>query len=710
MTADPRREYRFSTEAQWNRCLFMAVDRDATAGLRPFAPYGELPTRYGPQDAYAPATTRFGEVLWRDGAGRLYRMGRRDDEPEAFTAPHAVALARRIVVNAHGLWVAGELPESLHRYEDDTLSRVSTTEIPDAHVVDIAADGQEAIFALLAPPETWRAVRVECGGRVGRVVTFDGVVNATGFVYLERFQRFVVLTGEPHPRLSWFSAEGGAPIFSVAIGAIRPCFTASELGSDGRGRVFLAGTDGETFGSRRYLVLFDGDGSRMGDIPLDEPATGIAATRDTLWVTTARGLLRFSAADRVPDEARDVAGTLVTPMLYSQDREDGRRWLRIEASASLPSGATLMLSYAATGDPLVRDRLNAMTADARVPARVRVQRLLDEPGLWSAPITFHGSDAPPAEGAAPFSAPLFDVRERYLWVSASLIAGPGARVPALSSLAVLYPGRTLMENLPAIYQREESQPKSFLRSLVGVLESTTQDLDERIGAMGRHLDPATAEPAWLDFVARWLGLPWDDALGVAQKRRIVERAADLARGRGTRAGLEALLESLIPGPPRRFRVTDATADVGFAMVGGPSCEGSALPAMLGGLTRWSPTLGSSAVLGSMRLPCEDPRDDGAWQLAGRIRVEVAASAAERWAWKPWLRALIMDMVPLTARVQLRWVTPLALRGDSLDGTLTLESTAPTPHLGTDAVTGTARLPEGRSRLSATGSDTGMRLN
>jgi phage tail-like protein len=351
-----------------------------------------------------------------------------------------------------------------------------------------------------------------------------------------------------------------------------------------------------------------------------------------------------------------------------------------------------------------------MTADLRVPASVRAQRLLGEPGLWSAPITFYGSDPPPADVGAPFSAPLFDVRERYLWVSVSLIAPAGAGLPSLSTLAVLYPGHTLMESLPAIYQRAEAQPKSFLRSLVGVLESTTQDLDERIGAMGRHLHPSSAEPAWLDFVARWLGLPWDDALGAAPKRRIVERAADLARGRGTRAGLETLLESLMPGPPRRFRVTDATADVGFAMVGGVACKGSALPAMLGGLTRWRPTLDASAVLGYVRLPCAGQRDDGAWQLAGRIRVEVVASAAERRAWEPWLHALITDMVPLTARVELRWVTADALRGHSLDGTLTLESAAPAPHLGTDAVTGTARLPEGRSRLSATGPDAGIRLN
>jgi hypothetical protein len=54
------------------------------------------------------------------------------------------------------------------------------------------------------------------------------------------------------------------------------------------------------------------------------------------------------------------------------------------------------------------------------------------------------------------------------------------------------------------------------------------------------------------------------------------------------------------------------------------------------------------------------------------------------------------------------VAARALRGDRLDGTLTLEA-APAPYLGTDAVTGLARLPEGGTRLSATGADVGTRL-
>jgi phage tail-like protein len=283
----------------------------------------------------------------------------------------------------------------------------------------------------------------------------------------------------------------------------------------------------------------------------------------------------------------------------------------------------------------------------------------------------------------------------------TLTAVHGARLPAVTELAVLYPGRSLVENLPTPYRRSAVQPGDFLRSLVGVLEATTQDLDARIAALGSHIHPATAAGQWMDYIARWLGLPWDDALSEAQKRDILRRAADLSQRRGTRAGLEALLECLMPGSPRRFRVTDATVDFGFAVVGGDRCAGSALPAMLGGFTRWHAELDATTVLGYTRLPCPAQAGDDAQWPAGKIRIEVAAGYKERKASEPWLLTLITEMVPLTVSVDLRWVSATALRADRLDDTLVLEA-PPNPHLGSDAVTGLARLPEQR-RTRLTGS-------
>ena len=334
----------------------------------------------------------------------------------------------------------------------------------------------------------------------------------------------------------------------------------------------------------------------------------------------------------------------------------------------------------------------------------RVADILAERGLWHAPVAFHGEGLQ----AQRFAAPLFELRDPYLWVSLRLIAAPGAQqLPALQALSVLYPGHTLMEYLPSIYQREEAVPDSFLRALVGVFETTTQGLDERIAALGSHVHPKTASSEWLDAIARWLGLPWDDTLALAQKRCIVAHAHALASTRGTRAGLDTFLACLMPGSPRRFRIVDAIADFGFATVGGAACAGSALPAVLGGRPRWHTELDGGARLGRMRLPC-DGDDNDPWQLAPAVRIDIAATADERRAWMPWLPAVLDALVPFTTRARVRWIDARALQGQRLDGALVLEG-APTPHLGDDAITGVARFPARGTRLGATGADTGTRL-
>jgi len=711
MNADALRSYRFSTDAHWAACLFMRADRDSRrtgGGIRPFAPYARPAVSYESRGGHAPVATQTRQILWVDDDGTLHRLEHCGGLPETHAAPYAIARASRLVATPRGVWVIGDPPDTLQLYDENSLTRLLVVGVPNARIADIASDGRDFFFALVQREDRWEIDRIDCAGHIVETTPLTEIKDAQAFVYLRRSQRFVVLGDARHPRLYWLSADKGEILLSLPVAGLHPCFSADTLGSDAQDRVFLAGTDGKEFGSRSYVLIFDADGNALGDVPLDGPATGVVAIRDSLLVTGQRGLSRFQAADVVPENSSPVQFTLMTPMLFSPDREDRRRWLRVEATTTLPEGSTLEIAWVATDKDPTRDRLNAIRNDESISASQRIEALLrdPDPDLRRGTTVFQGSSV---EGTkTPFAAKLFDVSERYLWLSLTLTAAAGGRLPRLSELAVLYPGRTLMEDLPSIYQREEQQQDSFLRALVGVLETTTQNLDALIASMGKLLHPSTASEPWLDFIARWLGIPWDDALELSQKKAIVSRAADLAKGRGTRAGLEALLDALFPGTPRRFRVTDATADYGFAIVGGNACSGSALPAMLGGHTRWSAELDASAVLGFMRLPCDGQRDDGAWQLAGRVRIDIAATATERAKWAQWLPAVIREMVPLTARIDLRWVTTQSLRTSQLDGTLTLEP-APVPHLGTDAITSLARLPDGETRLTSFGPSTGTRL-
>lgn len=708
MSADPQRGYRFANAAQWGACLFAGVDPaslSAQGAVRPFLPFATVAQRILTPGARAPTVAAMGEVLWHDNAtDRLYRLAPGDETPEIVRAPSGIVRATRLLATRWGLWTFHD--GSVQRFEADTLTRLASLDLEGWRAIDIA-EARDGLYVLAEREGRWHALHMDCAGRIKQVAEFTDVTHARAFVFLRTRKRFVVLAGDSDPQIRWYAGTGGTALVKKSVAAMHHCFSATALGADGRDRVFVAGADAPHPGGDANVFSFDGDGNPLGSVRLDArdaPASGVAASRDALYVTGPRGLLRYAVVQSVPDDAGEVQCLLLTPTLHSPDREDGRRWLRIEAIAILPRGASLELAYASTNDPAIRDHLVRLASDTTLTASQRAQRILAERGVWHAPVVFHGE----GNEAQRFAAPLFDLHDPYLCVSLRLIAAPGAqRLPVLQALSVLYPGHTLMEYLPSIYQREEAVPDSFLRGLVGVFETTTQDLDERIAALGSHVHPKTASSEWLDAIARWLGLPWDDTLALAQKRCIVSHAQALASTRGTRAGLDTFLACLMPGTPRRFRIVDAIVDFGFATVGGTDCAGSALPAMLGGRPRWHTELDSGARLGRMRLPCEGENNDP-WQFAPAVRIDIAATAGERHAWMPWLPAALDALVPFTTRARVRWIDARALQGQRIDGALVLEG-SPTPHLGDDAITGVARFPARGTRLGATGADIGMRL-
>jgi phage tail-like protein len=708
------RRYRFVTDSQWQTCLFAQIEpvpSSSGQGWRPFAPYAVPPASFASHGAHAPAADCFAALTWRDDGANLYRLAACDESPSARLAPGAVAHARRIVVNASGLWVPGRTSGTIECFDEDSLARRMVVKVADAAVVDLVDDGRQGVLVLTGEGCRWRCTRVDCAGHVVERVGLAALLRPAGFEFLRQSRQLVVLDyGHAGAWLRWFPTTGGTESATLFTPALGTCFELDAFGSDGQARLFLAGADHDAHGSWAHVVVLDGGGNPVTDIPLSVRATGVVGTRGGAVVTTARGLLRFSTAQVVPDGVPETRCTIITPMLRAPETPDGRRWLRIESLASLPPGTTLQIAWANADDPATRSQWSAIAGDQTMPGPRRVQALRDLPGVWNGFLAINGSAEQIANPDVPIAAPLFDVRAGSLWIALTLIAPSGCALPSLRELDVLYPGRTLMQSLPAIYQQAEAEPGSFVRALVGVLETTTQTLDASIAAMGSHIAPSTAPVEWLDYVARWLGVPWDDALALAQKQAILEQANAIAQRRGTRAGLEELLSCLVQGSPRRFRVVDATADVGFSTLAASSGCGSALPTLLAGLQRSAAELTSKAVVGCMRLPCPGYTDDGTRTLKGRIRVDIAASAGERSEWEPWMQALLAAMVPATARLELRWIHVGLLRSQALDGTVTLDELPATPQLGTDAVTGQVRLPAGPVSLSASGSDMGTGLH
>jgi phage tail-like protein len=704
--------YHFASQAHWQACLLAQVGR-AQGVIRPLAPLTApaVPVHRS-TGAFAPAAAPTREVAWRDAAGRLHRAMPHDELVEVIDAPGAMARSARWVATAADYWTAGEGGHTVEVFDAASLSRRFVVGFDAARVIDLAAFGREGGVAVLVVREgIVRVVQVDCAGHADTGVVLCGLDDAMGFAAFAPTPGYVVLAADAR-RLLAFATEGGTARWRVTLPTLAPCFAADAIGGDARMRVFVAGRDnaqaGEAGDGAAHVLVFDLDGVRVDDVALPEAATGLAGSRDGAWLTGKRGLYRLTESACVPDSLDEVRAHLLTPLLEAPDVPDGRRWLRVECRGALPADATLEIACGSTDDEALRDRVLALANDLSLPPSRRLQNVLAVGGLWRAPMVFHGA-ATTAESVLS-AAPLHGVRDRFLWVCISLSAGAGAALPSVVQADVFYPGRTLMEQLPAIYQREELRPGSFLRGLVGVLETTTQDLDGRLGKLGSRIHPDTAPGEWLDGVARWLGLPWDDALDSLQKRALMARAETIARGRGTRAGLGELLDAIVSGSSARWRVRDLTVDHGMAVVGGAACAGSMLPALLGGAPRSSARLDVGATLGRLRLSCSGgAEDDSGKRFLGRVQVGVAADAVDAARWSPWLERLLQEMLPVGTTLALRWLRADALDGDADDGVVTLQGT-PEARLGHSAAVGVSRLRGDIASLPSTSDRSGPSLH
>jgi phage tail-like protein len=121
---------------------------------------------------------------------------------------------------------------------------------------------------------------------------------------------------------------------------------------------------------------------------------------------------------------------------------------------------------------------------------------------------------------------------------------------------VSMPGH-LRGHLPAIYDDGDFGMR-LLSSLEEVLDPLVAILDN----LPEHFAAAYAPRDVLELLTDWLALERDELRSGEERRRIVGRAPELLRLRGTRAGLELALELAFPGIP--FRIED-TGGVTWAL-------------------------------------------------------------------------------------------------------------------------------------------------
>ena len=98
------------------------------------------------------------------------------------------------------------------------------------------------------------------------------------------------------------------------------------------------------------------------------------------------------------------------------------------------------------------------------------------------------------------------------------------------------PHSRYLKFLPAVYHEVD-----FIGRFLKLFETTFDPDIQTLSSLWAYLDPLTAPEAMLPFLAQWVGWPSDIPWSIAQQRRLIGRALEIYRWRGTRRGLRLYL-------------------------------------------------------------------------------------------------------------------------------------------------------------------------
>lgn len=236
--------------------------------------------------------------------------------------------------------------------------------------------------------------------------------------------------------------------------------------------------------------------------------------RADLWFD-ARGCA-LDAAPALPAVAWPAPGRLLLGPLDSGIADCV--WDRLTLQATLPEHAGV--------------RVQVLTADTLLPTDVVRER-----EDWTDALQQVGG--PDQAAGARIDTMLRAEPGRWLWLRLELRAA--AAPPRVAALEIDYPRISWRRYLPAVFGAEPTAAE-FTDRWLAVFDQAFRGIEARIDGQARLFDPASAPPAFLDYLARWIGATQALALPLARRREFVKHAARAYAWRGTVAGLTQVLD------------------------------------------------------------------------------------------------------------------------------------------------------------------------
>ncbi|MCV9961726.1 phage tail protein [Pararhizobium sp. BT-229] len=724
MSTLDNRTYRFSSAKHWDRCLAFGFDAPGEGGLRFTSRLGVSAVRVGPATSIsAVASDRLGVPTWRaplqssGGEEGLAWLDEFDGKQGPFPVDETIRTTLRLQLDRHWLWAFGA--DRVVRYDRMTLQKDTVVPVDrlsggeDARLLDIASDGTEGAWVLVDEGERQKVVLIDCQGCKAIEWMLPCEVIKAAEVAIVNGGKTLALLSPADQRLFLIGAGDGVLIRAISLGAFDRCFQARRISSDARARLGLSGFSTRSGAPRWQFYLLDRQGEVI-DGPIDSPFAPLPSTSrpeveiadfavagDRVWFATNSGLWRLDAGD--VSGGKEAHAVLLTPLLYSPPDGTGRGWMRAGIEIDLPEGAATEVSFATTDDPETASRIETIMANESLPKSIRqdaIWTLLAPDPDTSRTFSVSGGSA----FGGKVDVPLFGTGDAWLVLKLRADVPPFVGSPSLRGMRITYGQKSLMQYLPAIFSDPKNDPEKLLRRLVGVVETTSQGIDAKIASIGRMIDAEKAPGEWLDYLGSWLDLPWHSALDEGTKRALLKSAGYLLQWRGTKRGLQRLVEC-IAGQGGSVEVIDVAAEHAPMRLGGNGLPGTAL-GLLAGYRPSTATLGLKAVLGRAKLGCA--RGQPVDILVPTLLIAISSVARIRRINAPYLDSILAQYVPAGVRHRVRWETVLERGLDEQADGLILEAQGPGT-LGTDTRLGRTVLA-GRTRLQiGTGVEMGFTL-
>jgi phage tail-like protein len=130
---------------------------------------------------------------------------------------------------------------------------------------------------------------------------------------------------------------------------------------------------------------------------------------------------------------------------------------------------------------------------------------------------------------------------RHLWLKLVLRSSDENKTPRIRSISAYLPRSSYLRYLPAVYQ-EDTASRDFLERFLSLFETLLWNNEEAINQIGRFFDVEATPDEFISWLATWVAAISDESWSEEKKRIFLQRAVALYKKRGTREGLEELIE------------------------------------------------------------------------------------------------------------------------------------------------------------------------